>query len=110
MINMASTDTENLLTGQHSMRMLPNTVVDMIAMAFGVFGNGIVLVMYTKYITDKSGIRYFIPVLALVDLIGCVSSVTSYHLDNTMRYVYPSANLCKILFFLIIMSGGFLLI
>lgn len=104
---MASTDADILLSEQHSKQLLPNTVLDLIAGAFGFFGNGIVLLMYTRYITDKSGTRYFIPILALVDLIGCVSSVSSFHLDNTMRYVYPSENLCKTLFFLIIMSGGF---
>lgn len=104
---MASTDPDILLSEQHSEQLLPNTVLDLIAGAFGVFGNCIVLVMYTRYISDKSGTRFFIPILALVDLIGCVSSVTSFHLDNTMKYVFPSTYLCKTLFFLIIMSGGF---
>lgn len=106
-INMASTDANILLSDQHSKQLLPNTVLELIFGAFGVSGNSIVLLMYTRFITDKSGTRYFIPILALVDLTGCVSSVTSFYLDNTMGYVYPSANLCKTMMFLIIMSGGF---
>lgn len=106
-INMASIDANILLSDQHSKQLLPNTVFELIFGAFGVSGNSIVLLMYTRFITDKSGTRYFIPILALVDLTGCVSSVTSFYLDNTMGYVYPSANLCKIMMFLIIISGGF---
>lgn len=82
-------------------------VLDLIVGVFGFFGNGIVFLMYIRYIIDKSGIRYFILILVLVDFIGCVLSVSSFYLDNMMRYVYLSENFCKILFFLIIMFGGF---
>lgn len=82
-------------------------VLDLIVGVFGFFGNGIVFLMYIRYIIDKSGIRYFILILVLVDFIGCVLSVSSFYLDNMMRYVYLSVNFCKILFFLIIMFGGF---
>lgn len=95
------------LSEEYSEELLPNTVIHLIELAFGVFGNTIVLVMYSRYIADKSGTRYFIPILALVDLIGCLSNVTQFHLDNTMRFVYPSIHLCKTTSFLMIMSGGF---
>uniref|UniRef100_K1RCX5 [Phe13]-bombesin receptor n=1 Tax=Magallana gigas TaxID=29159 RepID=K1RCX5_MAGGI len=107
--NMASTSIEDRvrLSEKYSEQLLPNTVTHLIELAFGVFGNTIVLVMYSRYIADKSGTRYFIPILALVDLIGCLSNVTQFHLDNTMRFVYPSIHLCKTTSFLMIMSGGF---
>lgn len=106
---MASTSIEDKvrLSEEYSEQLLPNTVTHLIELAFGVFGNTIVLVMYSRYIADKSGTRYFIPILALVDLIGCLSNVTQFHLDNTMRFVYPSIHLCKTTSFLMIMSGGF---
>ncbi|XP_022312604.2 uncharacterized protein LOC111117723 [Crassostrea virginica] len=95
------------LSDDYSYQMLPNTFVHVIAGAFGVFGNALVLFVYSRYIQDNSGTRYFIPILAFVDFVGCVSNVTQFHLDNTMRYIYPNVYLCKVLSFLMIMTGGF---
>lgn len=67
-----------------------NTVLNLIEGGIGVFGNIIVFVMY---FVDESTMRYFISVLALVDLIGCLSYVLYFHLDNTIRYIYLGAHL-----------------
>ncbi|XP_048748665.1 cholecystokinin receptor type A-like [Ostrea edulis] len=96
----------HVLSQEYSDQLLPNTMVHLIETAFGIFGNFIVLLMYTKYVQDKTGTRYFIPVLALVDFAGCLSNVAQFHLDNTMRYNYPSVYLCKTLSFMMIMTGG----
>lgn len=103
---MASETIQDLLSKGYSGRLVPNTVIHLIEGAVGVFGNIIVLIMYSRYIADKSGTRYFIPILAVVDLIGCLSNVVQFQLDNTMRYTYPDVHLCKTLFFMMIMSGG----
>lgn len=97
---------QDLLSKRYSDRLIPNTVIHLTEGAIGIFGNIIVLVMYSRYIADKNGTRYFIPVLAVVDLMGCLSNVVQFQLDNTMRYTYPDVHLCKTLFFLMIMSGG----
>lgn len=97
---------QDLLSKRYSDRLTPNTVIHLTEGAIGIFGNIIVLVMYSRYIADKNGTRYFIPVLAVVDLMGCLSNVVQFQLDNTMRYTYPDVHLCKTLFFLMIMSGG----
>lgn len=104
---MANESIEVLLSEKNAEKMFPNTVIHLIEGVIGVFGNIVVLMMYTKYVTDKSGSRYFIPILALVDLFGCLSNVIQFHLDNTMTYTYPSVALCKLLLFLMIITGGF---
>lgn len=104
---MANESIAVLLTERNAEKMFPNTVIHLIEGGIGVFGNIVVLIMYTKYIADKSGSRYFIPILALVDLFGCLSNVIEFHLDNTMMYTYPSVALCKIILFLMIMTAGF---
>lgn len=103
---MANKTIQVLLSERYSEKLFPNTVLDLIEGGIGVFGNITVLVMYSRYIVDKSMTRYFIPILAFVDLLGCLSNVVHFHLDNTMRYIYPGVHLCKTLFFLMIMSGG----
>lgn len=104
---MANKSIAVLLSERNAERLFPNTVIHLVEGAIGVFGNIVVIIMYTKYIVDKSGSRYFIPILALVDLFGCLSNVIEFHLDNTMIYIYPSAPVCKILLFLMVMTGGF---
>jgi hypothetical protein len=96
-----------VLSQEYSDQFLPNTVIQMIEAIFGILGNSIVLLMYTKYVQDKTVTRYFIPILAVVDLVGCLSNIIYYHLDNTMRYIFPSVYLCKTLLFFVIMTGGF---
>lgn len=103
---MASETIQDILSKRYSDRLTPNTVIHLTEGAVGVFGNIIVLVMYSRYIADKNGTRYFIPALAVVDLMGCLSNVVQFQLDNTMRYTYPDVRLCKTLSFLMIMSGG----
>ncbi|XP_061165642.1 somatostatin receptor type 5-like [Saccostrea echinata] len=95
------------LSEEYSKQLLPNTIVQLIAATFGILGNCLVILMYTKYVKDKMGSRYFIPVLAVVDLVGSVSNATQFHLDNTMRYIYPDVFLCKMMSFLIVFTGGF---
>lgn len=103
---MASETIQDLLSMRYSDRLTLNTVIHLTEGVIGVFGNIIVLVMYSRYIADKNGTRYFIPALAVVDLMGCLSNVVQFQLDNTMRYTYPDVRLCKTLSFLMIMSGG----
>lgn len=93
-------------TELHSQQLLPNTVIQLLAGVFGVLGNSIVLLMYSRYIQDSTGSRYFIPILAVVDLAGCVSNVIEFHLEDTLQYFYPDLILCKACSFLMIMLGS----
>lgn len=86
-----------VLSQEYSDQLLPNTAMRLIGAVFVIFGNFIVLLMYIKYVQDKT----------VVDPAGYLSNVVETYLDNTMRYVYPSVYLCKTLSFFIIMTGGF---
>jgi hypothetical protein len=97
----------HVLSEVYAKQLLPNTVVLLIEAFFGIIGNSIVLLMYTRYVQGKTGTRYFIRILALVDLLGCLSNATQLYMDDTMNYVYPSVVLCKTLSFFRIMTGGF---
>ncbi|XP_062583171.1 type-1 angiotensin II receptor B-like [Saccostrea cucullata] len=95
------------LSEEYSKALLPNTIIQLIMAALGVFGNCLVLLMYTKYVEDNKGSRYFIPVLALVDLIGTASNVTGFYVNDNMRYTYGSEFLCIMFHFSIVLTGGF---
>jgi hypothetical protein len=94
------------LSQTYSEELLPNTAIEMTEAVLGIVGNLVVLLVYTKYIQDKTVTRYFIPVLAVVDLVGCLANAVYFYLDNTTRYVFPSVHLCKVLLFMRIMTGG----
>ena len=89
----------------HSNHLLPNTVIQLIAGVLGILGNSIVLLVYTQYIHDTKGTRYFIPILALVDLAGCISNVTKFQQEDTMRYFYANLWLCRALQFSMVLCG-----
>ncbi|XP_062601515.1 orexin receptor type 2-like [Saccostrea cucullata] len=95
------------LSEEYSKALLPNTIIQLIMGTLGVFGNCLVLLMYTKYVEDNKGSRYFIPVLAFVDLIGTVSNVTGFYMRDNMRYNHGSDFLCKMFPFTTALTGGF---
>ncbi|VDH96201.1 Hypothetical predicted protein, partial [Mytilus galloprovincialis] len=53
------------------------------------------------------GERYFIPPLAIVDLVACFVSSPFYIMDNTFYFNHPSDIVCKILAFLKAFMAGF---
>jgi hypothetical protein len=66
----------------------------------GVFGNGLVLVVYVFRMSKKSDDRYFIPSLAAVDACSCVIG-SSYALAlNLLPVRFPGNSLCRTLWFL----------
>ncbi|XP_062567798.1 cholecystokinin receptor type A-like [Saccostrea cucullata] len=89
---------EYLLQTIHSQRDLGSTVGSIIGAVIGVIGNSIVILVYLFRIKEK-GERYFIPLLAIVDLSACVTSPPFFILDNTYFFNYPSNAWCKILSF-----------
>ncbi|XP_062607168.1 thyrotropin-releasing hormone receptor-like [Saccostrea cucullata] len=105
--NFSRVENYKFLSNQYAEELLPNTIVQLIAAVCGILGNIPVLLMYGKYIEDKTRSRYFIPVLAFVDLVGCVSNAVHFYLQNTMSYNYPGVQLCKTLYFLNFFTGGF---
>jgi hypothetical protein len=90
----------------YSEKVLPNTVIEILEAVLGILGNFVVILVYTKCMKEKSMTRYFIPVLAVVDLVGCVSNGVFIYLADTMQYVIPSVYFCKMTPFFRIMTGG----
>lgn len=95
------------LNQQYAETVLPNTVLLALGMAVGAMGNITVITLYMSRIRDKKGDRYFIPVLAFIDCLGCVANGSFYTTDNLFLFAYPSDILCRILMFLLTFASGF---
>ncbi|CAG2241466.1 unnamed protein product [Mytilus edulis] len=78
---------------------LSSTILTIIGGIVGVLGNGSVIICYFFRIKDR-GERYFIPVLAVVDLVACITGSIFYVMDNTFFFNYPYDLMCRLLIFL----------
>lgn len=89
-----SLDQENQIAIEYS---LPFTIILIVYMCLGVLGNSAVLYIYLRKFKSYSDGRFFIPVLAVVDMTACVVNC-SFHLSLTTSPLrYPSGNFgCKI--------------
>ncbi|VDH96202.1 Hypothetical predicted protein [Mytilus galloprovincialis] len=84
---------------------LSNTVLIVIGTIIGFFGNLTVIYFYLVRIKER-GERYFIPLLAIVDLCACLASSLFIVMHNTFFYNYPSDIVCRILTFLQVFVTG----
>nr|XP_022301133.1 C3a anaphylatoxin chemotactic receptor-like [Crassostrea virginica] len=78
---------------------LGSTILIIIGRVIGIIGNITIIFLYFFRIKEK-GERYFIPLLAVVDLLGCLANPPYYILDTENLYNFPSFIGCKILMFL----------
>ena len=92
---------------------LSSTILIIIGVLVGIIGNSLIIHFYFFRIKER-GERYFIPLLAIVDFTGCITSSSFYIMDNTFFFNYPSSAACRVLSFLQIcipgISGHILLI
>ena len=86
--------------------ILPNSILLILGTVIGIVGNLLILFLYTFGLKDTVGQRFFIPVLALVDTLGCLVSVIFYLMDNYFLFDFPSAILCQILSFFMCFTSG----
>lgn len=84
---------------------LSNTILVIIGAFIGVIGNTVVIFFYFFRIKER-GERYFIPLLGIVDLLGCLISPPYYIMDNMYLLSYPSTAACRILSFVQIFIPG----
>ncbi|XP_061191151.1 cholecystokinin receptor type A-like [Saccostrea echinata] len=96
-----------ILNERYAEIVLPNTVLLALGMTVGAVGNIAIISLYVSKIQDKKGDRYFIPVLAFIDCLGCVANGSFYTTDNAFLFLYPSEVLCRILIFLLTFASGF---
>ena len=84
----------SLLLERFSSVALGSTILIIIEVFVGVIGNSIIIYFYFFRIKEK-GERYFIPLLAIVDFTGCLTSSSFYIMDNTFFFNYPSSQFAE---------------
>lgn len=93
------------LSEEYAEMLLPGTIFISLAGILGISGNLVVIVVYWCKIEDESGDRYFIPALAVVDLLGSISMMAYNALDNFFFFNYPSETCCRWLTFSLMFNG-----
>lgn len=89
-------DTWNVQLSNH---LIANNVILVIYMVVGVCGNVLVILVYNLKLAKRKDDRYFIPVLATMDLIACLLG-SSYALAlNILPAKFTSDILCKVLWY-----------
>uniref|UniRef100_A0A8W8LZ43 G-protein coupled receptors family 1 profile domain-containing protein n=1 Tax=Magallana gigas TaxID=29159 RepID=A0A8W8LZ43_MAGGI len=78
---------------------LSSSILIIIGAVIGSIGNVVIIFFYFFRIKER-GERYFIPLLGIVDLLGCLTSPPYYIMDNEYMFDYPSTAACRILTFL----------
>lgn len=76
-----------------------STILQCCYVVFGVLGNLLVILLYRFKMRGQKEDRFFIPVLAVVDLTGCLTSASLSIAQNLFPVMFPSGVLCKLLFF-----------
>ncbi|XP_062570742.1 neuropeptide FF receptor 2-like, partial [Saccostrea cucullata] len=94
-----NTDYQLLLQERHSNISVSSTIIIVIGAVIGIIGNLTIIFFYFFRIRER-GERYFIPLLAIVDLVACLTIPPLYIMDNIFLFNYPSDTVCRILSFL----------
>lgn len=84
---------------------LSSTILIIIGAIIGVIGNSTITFFYFFRIKER-GERYFIPLLGIVDLLGCLTSPPYYIMDNEYMFNYPNTTACRMLSFLQVCIPG----
>ncbi|XP_061186809.1 cholecystokinin receptor type A-like [Saccostrea echinata] len=93
------TDYQELLQRRYFNSYLSSTMFIVLCALIGITGNSVIIFFYFFRIKER-GERYFIPLLAIIDLVACFTSPPFYIMDNTFFFNYPSDTACRILSFL----------
>ncbi|CAG2247737.1 unnamed protein product [Mytilus edulis] len=105
-MNDNNTDYGEVLRSRYNDISLSSTILIVIGAIIGIVGNCTVIFFYFIRIKER-GERYFIPLLAIVDLVACLTSASFYIMDNTFFYNYPNDIVCRLLTFLQVFVPGF---
>ncbi|XP_048741181.2 5-hydroxytryptamine receptor 1A-like [Ostrea edulis] len=90
---------QSLLLKRYSDIYLSSSILILIGAVIGIIGNSTIAIFYLFRIKERRE-RYFIPLLAVVDLAACFTSPPFYIMDNTFFYNYPNDAACRLLSFL----------
>ncbi|CAC5378299.1 CCKAR [Mytilus coruscus] len=99
-------DRNEVLKNRYSDILLSHTFLILIGTVIGVLGNGATIFVYSCRIKER-GERYFIPLLALVDLTACLTISTNYAMNSYIYfYDYSSNIVCCVTTFLQVFASG----
>lgn len=77
---------------------LPNTIFIAIGLFVGISGNAFVIFVYQRGLKNKGQGRFFIPILATVDL-ASVTACSIYNIVQITRHVtFPGTLICRFFF------------
>jgi len=76
--------------------LIPNIVILSLCLIIGVFGNLIVIAVYTFQIKEKNDERYFVPILAVFDMISASYISLWCIYQNTHHVSFSNVILCQI--------------
>lgn len=79
--------------------LIPNSVILTLYMICGITGNILVILVYTFKMKKHSEDRYFIPALAVSDLLACIVCASFGILLNMMQAQFTNNSLCKAYWF-----------
>lgn len=86
--------------------LVPDTVLLLLYMIFGLLGNAIVIYIYVYRFRQTSDDRFFIPYLAAIDAMACIICGTANLLINFNPVQYTNAISCKVFFMLSQFAGS----
>lgn len=95
--NITQTGTNNVFDWNHD--TIPDYVTLSIYIVIGIVGNTIVLLVYKNYMNRSSEERYFIPVLAVSDMIACVTCSSLGIVWNYYQKNFTNEALCKVVYY-----------
>ncbi|CAG2209823.1 unnamed protein product [Mytilus edulis] len=99
-------DMNEFLKNRYADIFLSHTVLIIIGTVIGMLGNGVTIFMYSCRIKER-GERYFIPLLAIVDLTACFTIFTNYAINSYSHfYAYSSKTVCCVTTFLQVFASG----
>ena len=84
--------------------LLPDTICLAVYFLIGLLGNSTVLYVYTRKIYSEA--RFFIPVLAVLDLIGVIVNCSFSMSINILPVMFDSDIACKVMWFLAMLTTG----
>lgn len=76
-----------------------NSIIVSILLSIGVIGNSIVILTYHFRMKNKRDDRYFIPCLAITNMLACVSASVLFVTLNAIPVMFTSSVMCKSLNF-----------
>lgn len=86
--------------------LLPDTVCLAIYLIIGGIGNSVVICVYTRRISLNNEDRFFIPILAIIDLVSCIVNCSFSMSINLLPVKYDSDFACKFMWFLAMYTTG----